>query len=426
MASFDNSFRRVPVVAILCATLAILALSLPTPLFARTVRIATWNIERLGSQFTGEYLATSNILRRIDADIVGFQELTTTDRAQWEQLASDLGYEHTVFGDNGDFSGNLYLGFYSRHPIVQDHTVTSPQFCPSPVMELTRAPLRIVAQVFGAEVPLIIYNMHHKAGSSQDDQFRRAIEARRIREDLQSYLHANPTHDEYIVLGDMNDDNNDSQTLEFFDIPDGVPISYSLGCDITFPIPYATFPQDAYEDAGLHMVPAYHTGLGFENATRPASGRRLDYILVSTPLMESSTRFIGEVYNSATDGIIGGYSKVGSPLSSYTSTLASDHLPVLFEVKMSSILVDTPQLEFVSFSEEGVRLRFPSLEEVEYHVHYIDELQEPIQWRLLSSATNILGTGEPIEVLDDGSTLFEPHPAEAPMRYYRLIGVIPR
>ena len=177
---------------------------------ARTVRIATFNIQNgPGAPGTTDYEATKAIVQRINADVVGFQELLGTNESNWRQIASELGYAHATFGTNGtSMSGTQRLGYFSRFPISGTNDIASTN-------ELTRRPLRMVVDVPGAAKPLVVWNMHHKASepdaadlavTNRNNQFRRAIEARRIVEDINAYQAANPAHDEFVMLGDLNDD----------------------------------------------------------------------------------------------------------------------------------------------------------------------------------------------------------------------------
>jgi hypothetical protein len=72
---------------------AALVLCLSVPSTARTVRVASYNVLfGVGSVNGPEYNAVADVLTRIDADVVAFQELTSGDQANWEALAGDLGY----------------------------------------------------------------------------------------------------------------------------------------------------------------------------------------------------------------------------------------------------------------------------------------------------------------------------------------------
>ena len=313
----------------------LLLLTLGGAALARPVRVATYNIEHgVGTVGSAKYLAISSILARVDADIVGFQELQTDTRTEWETLAASLGYEYTAFGESSGFlSGPFYNGYYSRFPILSTHNV----FSPPGANEISRPPFRAVIDVPETAAPLVLWNLHHKALSGQSNEFRRAVESIRCAQDIELYLNANPTHLDYIVFGDMNADVTQPQSAQFFSLPSDLPFSYSLGSDITFPVPYAVFPRDAYEPAGhgMAMLPAFHQNSSAQNTFIFSSGR-LDYIFVSSnvlnnPLGAPAT----EVYNSNRDSGAGGLPKVGDPLPAGTSSTASDHYLVFADIQMT-------------------------------------------------------------------------------------------
>ncbi len=333
LRSFRHGIMR------LAAGLAFVTASLllpATPAGAREVRIATYNIEGgTGVIGSDKYEAIFAILERIDADIICFQELRTTTYAEWLALAQDLGYPFAAMGGNGPFSGHLYNGYFSRFPIMETRDVVSP---PGAV-ELSRFPFRAVVDVPDAQHPLVLWTMHHKVGSDSADKFRRAIEAHRIAQDMETYLAANPAHAEYVLAGDMNDDTRFPQTpLQFNAIPitQAMPASFVLGDDIPFPVPYAIFPTDHYSGAGQGLVhmPAFWEGTETP-ITRPAASRKIDYVFLSPALAESphgAPR--SEVYYTETD-MGGGLPKAGAPLPFDLSLTASDHLPIFVDVHMA-------------------------------------------------------------------------------------------
>lgn len=319
---------------------------------AREVRVATFNVlNGTGAIGSVEYLALQAILARIDADVVSFQELQTTSFAAWSNLASVLGYPYAAISGNGPFSGSLYNGYFSRFPIRDTADVVSP---PGAV-ELTRYPFRAVIDVPDALRPLVLWTMHHKSSATSIDKFRRAIEARRIAQDVDAYLAANPAHVEYVLTGDMNDDVRDSQTpAQFASQPSGAPSSYVLGADVSFPVAYATFPTDRYAGAGngFVRVPAFWEGTA-NPVTRPASSRQLDYVFLSPALVNSP---LGppqaEVYHSDWD-LGGGLPKWGAPLPGGTSVAASDHLAVFVDVHMADYSSVLPAAGFAAAGEIG-------------------------------------------------------------------------
>ena len=386
---------------------AAIFLCLTLPSSARSVRVASFNaLHGVGSVNGPEYNAVANILTRIDADVVGFQELTRGDQENWEALASDLGYAHTSFGGSGPFSGGLRMGYYSRFPIVSSTPITSPQNCATvAVKELTRRPLRIVVDVPGARNPLVLWSMHHKASSGNDDRFRRAIEARRITDDIASYLKANPPHQEFVVLGDMNDDVGDFQTAQYNSPPSGLPGSYQLGCDISFPVPYAVFPEDPYEAAGqgMEMLAAFHEDTTIEG-TYISNGRRLDYIFVSEEIWTSPLGLpAAEVYNSELDDGVGGLVKAGPPLPESTSSSASDHYALFADFHMVDAVPVSTAMTLVSVDSRGALLSFYSTLNQVYTVQYTDNINQPGAWSNVIDFLDVPGTGSEVTYIDAGA-----------------------
>ena len=320
--------------------------------FAREVRVATFNIlNGTGDIDSAAYNATKAVLARMDADVVCFQELYATTYAEWTNMAAELGYSYAAMGGNNSLSDALYLGYFSRFPILATNAVQSPPGA----NELARLPFRAVIAVPDAQRPLVLWTMHHKSSDGSIDKFRRAIEAQRISQDVVAYLADHPDHVEYVLTGDMNDDVRDSQTpAQFASQPSGAPAAYALGTDIVFPVPYAVFPTDRYADAGhgLLRVPAFWEGTATP-ITRPASGRQLDYVFLSPALMISPLGAPqSEVYYSDVDAGYG-LPKWGDPLPSGTSLAASDHLPVFVDIQMADYSPVMPSAGFASAGEAG-------------------------------------------------------------------------
>ncbi|HMO50065.1 MAG TPA: endonuclease/exonuclease/phosphatase family protein [Kiritimatiellia bacterium] len=323
-------------------TAALCFLVLVAQVSARQVRVATFNVEvGVASPGSASYEAAKAILARIDADIIGFQELNLSSEANWRQLASELGYDHVLLGaSTPSLSGGYRVGYFSRYPITDSHAILSPPGA----NELTRSPLRMAVNVAGAAKPLVLWNMHQKAMGGSDNQFRRAVEALRIVQDIDAYRQQNPDHDEFVMLGDLNADVfAESQVSLFNSIPSGMPASYVLGSDITFPVAYRLFPDQRYANAGggMHRVDAFQQG----NTSRATYVGRdviynsvLDYILVSTALRDNPLGPpAGEVYHSARDVATGGAGlpKAGAIPAATASLTASDHLAVFVDFNMT-------------------------------------------------------------------------------------------
>ncbi len=326
-----RSPARRPVFWALCAAI-LWAASLAD---ARKVRVATFNVEHgIGEPGGEKYEAQKAVLRRINADIIAFQELTAASSNHWARLAAELGYEHRAWGELGPFAGSMILGFFSRFPIRESATVSSP----AGAREMSRLPLRATIEIPGAARPLTIWNMHHKAMFETSDDFRRAVEARRIAADIARRLAERPEENELLVVGDMNDDPaRREQTVLFHGPPERLPRTYVLGADIAFPLPYRWFPTSAYARAGngFRAVPAFRPGSDIA-ITHFYTNYRLDWVFASETIWkhpDGAPR--GEVYHSDWDDPGVGLEKPGEPPPPETSLKASDHYPVVVDLHLT-------------------------------------------------------------------------------------------
>ena len=85
-------------------------------------------------------------------------------------------------------------------------------------------------------------------------------------------------------------------------------------------------PFHYFEEAGLTALPAEQ--LDGRDATRPSSGRRIDYILVSSDLEDAQS----QVYDSQDEHRDGGLELPGEEPDRAACETASDHLPVFADV----------------------------------------------------------------------------------------------
>jgi endonuclease/exonuclease/phosphatase family metal-dependent hydrolase len=311
------------------------ALSSGVPSYAVEVRLGTFNVLfGVGTPGSDEYLAVRSILQRTNPDMIAFQELLDSDYENWVTLAADLGYPYFVYGSgSGPLTGSQRLGFFSRFPIRSSAELTE---YPG-ATELTRYPLRMVVDVPGALNPFAVYDVHFKASSGSVNQFRRAIEARRLVSNLVAYIETNPLNTEFAVIGDFNEDVDNSQSASFSSLPTGLPASYALGSDVLFPVAYRLFPTDRFTVANLEPITPVQEDSTIDNTYE--TGGRLDYFLLSRDIRENPYGTpAGEVYNSMRDDGIGGLPKFGSPLPSTTSATASDHLMVFSDFHLIDAL----------------------------------------------------------------------------------------
>jgi hypothetical protein len=236
------------------------------------------------------------------------------------------------------------------------------------------------------------------------------------------WSHRQAPNTEYIVLGDMNDDVGDFQTAQYSSLPSGLPGSYQLGCDITFPVPYAVFPEDHYEAAGtgMEMLSAFHEDTATDG-TYISSGRRLDYIFVSDEIWMSPLGLpAGEIYNSVEDDGIGGLPKSGAPLPPVTSSTASDHYAVFADFEMADAVPVSTSLSIVSVDAQGAQLTFDSSLNHIYTIQFADSINGPGAWGDATDFVGVSGTGSDIAYTDEGAGTGG-NPTNTPTRTYRLL-----
>ncbi len=286
-----------------------------------TLRIATWNIESVGAPGSDQFQAAVDILRRIDADIVGLNEIDEFEQDHAQALADALGYDTVIVPSSNPFGG-LRNGILARIEVAEARVHTAAELSGDPdANDVTRPPVS-VSLPDGLRVAVT----HCKSGFEDADEFRRTIDAIRLAQVADDPGAA-------VIMGDMNQEVDQVDTpATFTDIPWGMPSAYFVGADV-----YATLTGPGlangafshYDDAGYQVVPAAQ--MDGSLATRNASGRRIDYVLVGAALAD---RVVGaEIYDSRDDGPGAGLPKAGDPPPRRASEDASDHLPVFIDLK---------------------------------------------------------------------------------------------
>lgn len=311
------------------------------------IRIATWNIETVGSEGTTEYEAALDILGRIGADVVSLNEIASSaDTANLEQFAFEAGYPHITYSSGAPF-GSDRNAVLSQYPFVGspiEHTSSGLSGDPA-ANDITRLFLEVVIDVPGNALDLTLVTQHWKSGTGNDDEFRRAIESIRIGQsiaDLSSEL------DAYVIMGDVNEESDSVPRTPdpFISLPSGLPGSFSLGSDLASQLAGAGISNDPFGHlqlpTGVDVTIVSALQLDGSDATRPSSGRRLDYVLVSDAL--GSLGVSAEVYDSQDEGLPAGLTLPGSPLAASTSTDASDHFPVFVDLMVPAQATEVPVL----------------------------------------------------------------------------------
>jgi len=323
------------------------------------IRVATFNVGAtfgetffiygLGAPDTADHITVREILGRIDADVVALQEIHSADLQgspnDVQVLAASLGYPHLYVAPTTDAFDNIFrVAFLSRFPFLSTLAINSPPGA----KELSRRHPAVKVDVPGTDNDPVIVSAHLKAGTSAADRFRRAVEMRR----LTGYLTSSGLTDDdnFIVLGDFNPS---SSNTTFTELPSGLPESYVLGNDITFPVSYSVDPLAYFTSPSAVKAVAFQLdGSTSTFNTLSPGGPELDLILVSPAF--TARPIATEIYNSALDLTNNdGLPKSGSPLAEDTSAIASDHYPVFADFNL-----DSPQSYVFSAPGETIREDF--------------------------------------------------------------------
>lgn len=293
-------------------------------IFAVPVRIAAFNLyQGVENPGSAAYEATRAILQRVNADIVGVVEANGATQGNFSTLAASLGYAHTYYSPQGPMDTTLRTAVMSRWPITYANSVQSPPGA----KEMTRANGIVVVDVPGTTQDPTLVVVHYKCCATYDaESFRRAIEIRRTVEALQNLGKGGSSN--VFVIGDFN--LVGSSSVSFDRLPStGLPSTYQLGSDVSFPVSYQTNPDFFFSAIGMgkaSMLQADGDPRTFN------TGGVLDYIVTSQAVLNRG--FQAEIYNSAKDAGYAGLQKSGSPLPTSTSSAASDHYLIFGDFQM--------------------------------------------------------------------------------------------
>jgi endonuclease/exonuclease/phosphatase family metal-dependent hydrolase len=295
-------------------------------------RVITWNIETIGTRGSAEYQAELDVLRRLGADVVSLNEVDSIiDATSFAQFAADAGYPNTALSAGSGF-GTDRSAILSRFPILSSRSITAAEVSGDPnARDITRLPLETVVDLPGTSRDLRLISVHLKSGDTNGDEFRRVVESIRVAQALSA---RDPQRDLYVVLGDINEelDSVPRTPVLFTSLPTGLPSTFRLGTDINAQMTGGGLENDPFAAWQATPKPAMNAlaalRLDGQDGTRPASGRRLDYLFLSPALAAQSPK--GEVFFSGLDGTTG-LPKVGAPLAAGTNATASDHLPVIMD-----------------------------------------------------------------------------------------------
>ena len=323
-------FRRTLLITALLAAMA----------QAVQIRVATFNIGAtfgetffiysLGDPGTPDHDTVRDILARIDADVVALQEIHSVDLqgnpTDLAALAASLGYPYlNIPPVSGVFDTTLRVVFLSRFPFLESTNIAPPEGA----RDMTRRHALVKVDVPGTDNDPLLVSPHMKAGTLSADRFRRAVEMRRLVNELTA--RGVSGDDNYVILGDFNPSSN---PITFDEPPSGLPQTFVLGNDITFPVTYFVNPVDYFGGLPIVRLDARQLdGSASTFDTSDSGGPALDLMLVSPAI--AGRDFATEIYNSALDvSNDTGLPKSGNPPAAGTSASASDHYAVFADLEL--------------------------------------------------------------------------------------------
>ncbi|MBR3583614.1 MAG: lamin tail domain-containing protein [Kiritimatiellae bacterium] len=334
------------------------------------VRIATMNLCNLSKGGDATLGAFSNIVKRVQPDVLALQEVSSSQEAVLTALFATMPkpLPYRAFMQNPGTGRTTASGdkvaVFSVWPITAADIVKENYHDPDAV-EFMRWPIHAKIEVPGALNPLHVVTLHSAATTvSIPLRIHRGLEARRVREFVEErILGADENDVEYVVLGDFNDSapgrwdaQSEASTFQpasftyaqFHKYETngtfGSGANFVLGRDhpwyvtndarASVTMDYRPYPTERYGD--VRPVAAFQTGTSSNWVTEWGSVYRLDYILFSPEIMASSYGApVAEVYHSANDSAASpGLRKPGPLPDPASSTNASDHLMVFSDFHM--------------------------------------------------------------------------------------------
>ena len=313
-------------------------LSSLTALADQEIRVATWNVLTVGEPGSDQYEAAYAVLHRLGADVVAVQEVASNaDATYMVQMAVDLGYPHVTVAPAGPF-GALRTAVMSDYELAPGVSWTAATLAADPqANDITRYILQADVDLTGNADVLSVIVTHWKSGSGNTDEFRRSIESRRVGQVVDRI--ADPDQP-YILLGDVNADIGDGQQTptQFTSIPSDLPASFVTGADMLNLVTGQGLPNDTFAPLTDRASMVDAKQVDSNDATRPESGRRLDYLFISDGILTQGA----QVYDCADEGLIGSLPLQGAPLAESVCPTASDHLPVFADLVIRSGQTNPP------------------------------------------------------------------------------------
>lgn len=283
------------------------------------LRVATFNVGNgLLAPGTSSHENVARILGRIDADVIGFQELQN-DVTNLKALGARLGLPHSVALNDPA----MQVGLLSRYPVTYYWINRS---------GMTRRILMARIDVPGAAQRPWVAVLHLKCcgQTGGDEQYVRAVELARLRQALPEFV---TLQDPVVIMGDFNLVAEDD-------------FSYEGGrfTGIDYPLKAWADADGYFVPEGIFKLDARHAGPGGETWTWRGNSQfppgALDHIMANATVRAGGVAV--EIFDVQKDAAgITGLPKAGPPMPA-DSSYGSDHLPIFADLQ----LADAPAARF--------------------------------------------------------------------------------
>ncbi len=288
-------------------------------------RVVGWNIEGVGEPNTSEFIAAVQVLDAIDPDVVALSEVrSAADVQNLFALADALDLEFVEHAEGAPF-GALRTAVISRWPIVWTE-YDAEALAGGPANDISR--FVTVAEVAVPDArPLFVVPVHLKSGTSANDRLRRAIEGNRLAQAV--------GEGDWVVVGDFNEEiaevPHNPRFIRQIPRPEDLPVAFEIGPDIAGRMAGGGLLNDPFapllDPSGPGLVVLDARKQDGTRGTRPSSGRRLDYALVSDDLA-----FAAEAFLYTSDDIERFRDPEPAPFGA--SVAASDHVAVVIDLEV--------------------------------------------------------------------------------------------
>ena len=291
-------------------------------------RVVGWNIEGVGAPDTSEFIAAVQVLERLDPDVVALAEVrSAADVEHLDALADALDLEFVEVTDGAPF-GSLRTAVISRWPISRWTVLDAEALAGGPANDISRF-VALAEVAVPDSHPLYVMPVHFKSGTSPNDRLRRAVEGSRIAQALERG--SGP----YVVVGDFNEQisevPHDPRFFREIPRPEDLPVAWRLGADLAGRLAGGGLLNDPFApllaESGPALVMLDARKQDGTRGTRPSSGRRLDYALVSGELAIEAEAFL-----YASDDIERFRDPEPAPFGA--SAAASDHLALVIDLEV--------------------------------------------------------------------------------------------